>query len=699
MLFIGGSAAHNVDGIQWFIKEVLPLVLKEHPAAVLEVAGAVSESVSDHPSVRKLGHVADLRALYQRAQICLAPLRFGTGLKIKVMEAMGYGRPVVATPVAAEGFDDLAPALAGVADDPENLARAISDLLADKQARSEAVTGQSAWVSCHITPEVAIRPLVELLGNPCSTSVASQLPRSGRRDGIIRAALPLCLLAMAGFVAGVVYQKQVTIGYSVKVLRSWLRLDKEPPVQFKVQGEFYTADELKGTSPPSKPYNTEAARERRTAEIARLEAELPVQKSFWASREVQSSLEEVRRASEAKSPTEIQIRLQRFPRPLACELLIHPLDSKRMEEISRTVIDFSRKLQSQGQHLLFMPLPSDIDVDLPLILGRKDYISTAFTDTELFLILLRAGVDVVDLRESFAKANLAGLRPFYRADHHWTIEGMDIAAKSAWGILNSAGGLSSHTGLKTRMSSRLMLFPETRCNLDRAPAAMDPGDAVGRQILLDGNPLRHATDTPVVVLGDSNVLHLTNLACDFTSQLAFRMGYPLAYFGRAGEAKHIPLLYEDMARKTGISPEVVIWVLVNGGWRDLGDWDMRTASDSRESITAPPLAPNRLTGKFVVTAISNPPSPQDATYPDALFTFKVRPVDKSGLGEAIVTTWAFSDRKNILERRVIQNSVLDLDLPTWDAACKEDNRLARLQQVDTLDEFSLPRYYWQKPSK
>jgi succinoglycan biosynthesis protein ExoO len=170
LLFIGGSAAHNVDGVHWFIREVLPQVVSANPSTILEVAGAVADSVQDHPAVRKLGHVKDLRSLYKRAQICVAPLRFGTGLKIKVVEAMGFGRPVVATPIAAEGFGDLPEALAVVELGPIEMADGILRLMADPELRHECVVRQTTWVRRHVLPEVALAPLLALTVDSTATA-------------------------------------------------------------------------------------------------------------------------------------------------------------------------------------------------------------------------------------------------------------------------------------------------------------------------------------------------------------------------------------------------------------------------------------------------------------------------------------------------------------------------------------------------
>ncbi len=163
LLFVGGSSLPNVDGLKWFLSEVFPLVLKGCPDVVLEVAGAVAGSIPDHDAVRKLGHVDDLRSVYARAQICVAPLRFGTGLKIKVVEAMGYGRPVIGTATAAEGFADLPAALGWVSDDAEDFAEAVLAFLQDEYLREKAASRQLAWVVKHLSPEAALKPLSDML--------------------------------------------------------------------------------------------------------------------------------------------------------------------------------------------------------------------------------------------------------------------------------------------------------------------------------------------------------------------------------------------------------------------------------------------------------------------------------------------------------------------------------------------------------
>jgi glycosyltransferase involved in cell wall biosynthesis len=136
--FVGGFRhSPNTDGLQWFVAEVLPLVLRELPDLRLHVAGSdPPESVRALASanVLILGWVPDLEELFGRMRLSVAPLRFGAGFKGKVATSLAHGLPVVGTAVALEGTG-LAPGEGvAVADDPASFARAVVRLHGDEAA-------------------------------------------------------------------------------------------------------------------------------------------------------------------------------------------------------------------------------------------------------------------------------------------------------------------------------------------------------------------------------------------------------------------------------------------------------------------------------------------------------------------------------------------------------------------------------------
>ncbi len=112
MLFVGGfNHPPNADGLTWFIESVLPRIVTAIPDICLNVVGSnmpkeISALDSEH--VRVHGYLTDeeLENLYQSVQLSVVPLRFGAGIKGKVLEAMDHGVPVVTTQVGAEGIPD-----------------------------------------------------------------------------------------------------------------------------------------------------------------------------------------------------------------------------------------------------------------------------------------------------------------------------------------------------------------------------------------------------------------------------------------------------------------------------------------------------------------------------------------------------------------------------------------------------------------
>ncbi len=106
ILFIGTNNPSNVDAAQYLLGEILPLVRQRLPDAEVVLVGKICEAVGDAPGCRKLGVVLNLADAYHGARMVVNPVRFGTGLKIKNIEALGYCSPLVTTDVGAEGMED-----------------------------------------------------------------------------------------------------------------------------------------------------------------------------------------------------------------------------------------------------------------------------------------------------------------------------------------------------------------------------------------------------------------------------------------------------------------------------------------------------------------------------------------------------------------------------------------------------------------
>jgi succinoglycan biosynthesis protein ExoO len=166
LLFVGSGAAPNVDGMLWFLEKVWPRIRTQRPDARLTVAGDVCSSLpamARQPGVVLLGRVADLGPLYRRADVVISPLRFGSGLKIKLVEALAHGKPIVATTVTAQGFAHLLEGAVALADTPHEFAAQVMQLLADKDTRTARAAAALAIARRNFSPNVAYAGVVDHL--------------------------------------------------------------------------------------------------------------------------------------------------------------------------------------------------------------------------------------------------------------------------------------------------------------------------------------------------------------------------------------------------------------------------------------------------------------------------------------------------------------------------------------------------------
>jgi glycosyltransferase involved in cell wall biosynthesis len=146
--------------IRMLLEEVWPLV--RVPEARLVVAGRGTEGLglSAAPGLELAGEVGSARDLFQRLSLLLFPLPRGSGMKVKVLEAMASGVPVVTTPAGAEGIEPSDGVVVETA--PDRLAAAASELLADEKARRERGAAARADFERSYSPEPASEPLIEL---------------------------------------------------------------------------------------------------------------------------------------------------------------------------------------------------------------------------------------------------------------------------------------------------------------------------------------------------------------------------------------------------------------------------------------------------------------------------------------------------------------------------------------------------------
>ena len=131
----------NADGIRWFLREVYPLVRLKVPRATLTIIG--KNPPADFfdlakpygPDVKITGYVEDLLPFIKPAALMVVPVLAGGGMRVRILEALSRGIPVVTTPVGLEGIDAVNQRDVLVADSAEAFAAEVIKLLQDTGAR------------------------------------------------------------------------------------------------------------------------------------------------------------------------------------------------------------------------------------------------------------------------------------------------------------------------------------------------------------------------------------------------------------------------------------------------------------------------------------------------------------------------------------------------------------------------------------
>lgn len=138
LIFIGSYGHYpNVDGILYFCRDIFPRILREVPDAHLYIVGPYApEEILNlvGRNVTITGFIKDVRPYISRS-ISVVPLRIGSGIKGKIIEAMGLGSPVISTGIGAEGLEIIPGKHLIVEDTPKGFAKQTVELLKNKCLR------------------------------------------------------------------------------------------------------------------------------------------------------------------------------------------------------------------------------------------------------------------------------------------------------------------------------------------------------------------------------------------------------------------------------------------------------------------------------------------------------------------------------------------------------------------------------------
>lgn len=167
ILFIGGFEHRpNVDAMEFFINEIFPILHSLKTDLKLLIIGSnIPPKIAAHASSHIIikGFVSDIKPIFDRIRLSIAPIRYGAGVKGKINTSMTYGVPVVATTVAAEGMNLTHGKDILVADTPEDFARQIVRAYDDEQLWTSLSNSGKVNIEEHFSFAVAERQLRNIL--------------------------------------------------------------------------------------------------------------------------------------------------------------------------------------------------------------------------------------------------------------------------------------------------------------------------------------------------------------------------------------------------------------------------------------------------------------------------------------------------------------------------------------------------------
>jgi len=140
LLFCGAlDYSPNVDAVDWFADEIWPRIHQAMPEAVWTIIGKSPDARAERwktvPGVDFIGEVPDVRPFYQSSWLQVVPLRIGGGTRLKIVESLGMGCPVVSTTLGAQGLDLTDQVDLVLADDAASFAEKTVTLLQSEDSR------------------------------------------------------------------------------------------------------------------------------------------------------------------------------------------------------------------------------------------------------------------------------------------------------------------------------------------------------------------------------------------------------------------------------------------------------------------------------------------------------------------------------------------------------------------------------------
>ena len=172
ILFVGGFGhPPNLDGLTWFLEQVYPTVIAKYPQVKLSVIGSncpdeVKKLESDN--VKILGFVSEEELIdaYSKARLSIVPLRYGAGVKGKVIESMQYGVAVLTTEIGAEGLPGNPSNYLTIADEASEFAEQLLLMLENDDICESKISKSNAVLKKYFSKQSAVQAINKIIGQP-----------------------------------------------------------------------------------------------------------------------------------------------------------------------------------------------------------------------------------------------------------------------------------------------------------------------------------------------------------------------------------------------------------------------------------------------------------------------------------------------------------------------------------------------------
>ncbi len=167
LLFVGSDYGPNIEGVRWFLetvgKELERLAPRRFELHIVGTAGNTIAPVQGGIQIVRRGFVTELQQEYASAMMVVVPLLRGTGLKVKLIEALAHGKAVVTSPVGSQGLEQFTEDAFVVCATSDDMAHRILHVAGDENVRRRLENGAHKVAREQLSPDACYRPLLRAL--------------------------------------------------------------------------------------------------------------------------------------------------------------------------------------------------------------------------------------------------------------------------------------------------------------------------------------------------------------------------------------------------------------------------------------------------------------------------------------------------------------------------------------------------------